>query len=91
MLIRFFATIREITREKEVVWDKPAPTLHDLLTDLCAHYGPGLEKWCLDGDELGPSIIILVNGRDARHQGGIRTPLSPGDAISIFPMVAGGR
>lgn len=44
----------------------------------------------MDGDELGKSIIILINGRDCRHQAGIETPLHVDDTISIFPMVAGG-
>ncbi len=90
MEIRFFATIREITRVREVRWDQPAASVLDLLLDLSARYGPQFRRWCLDGQDLGQSIIVLVNGRDCRHESGVHTPLRSGDVISIFPMVAGG-
>ncbi len=90
MVIRFFANIREITGVSEVRWDRPASALNSLLRDLCTQYGMRFRDWCLAGDELGPYIIVLVNGRDCRHQGGIRTLLQSSDVISIFPMIAGG-
>jgi molybdopterin converting factor small subunit len=31
-----------------------------------------------------------VNGRNVHFTGGLDTPLSPDDQVSIFPMVAGG-
>jgi molybdopterin synthase sulfur carrier subunit len=90
MQIRYFATIRDITGVKEVRREAPAETLGDLLRDLCAQYGPSFRRWVLDGDDLGPAIIVLVNGRDARHLEGIKTVLKRDDIISLFPMVAGG-
>lgn len=90
MQVRFFATIREITQQQEIQWCRPSATLGELLNGLCARYGNKFRSWTLDGDELGKSIIILINGRDCRHQAGIRTQLHSDDTVSIFPMVAGG-
>ncbi len=90
MQVRFFATIREITREKEIRWDGPALELDGLLHGLSARYGVEFAKWCWDGRELGKAIIILVNGRDVRHLGGLDTRLDPDDVVSVFPMIAGG-
>jgi MoaD family protein len=90
MQIRYFATIRAITKENTLTWDQPGTTLGDLLYALCTRYGDRFHQWVLDGDELGQAIIILVNGCDARHLGGINTALHPDDIIAIFPLVAGG-
>ena len=91
MEIRYFATIRDITGESKLQWKEPATTLSKLLCDLCARYDRRFRSWVLDGDDLGAAIIILINGRDARHLNGINTPLQPDDTVSIFPMVAGGQ
>lgn len=90
MQIRYFATIRAITGESILRWDKPAAILGELLRDLSRHYGSRFQNWVLEGDGLGSAIIILVNGTDVRHLQGIDTPLQPDDTISIFPLVAGG-
>ncbi len=90
MQIRYFATIRTITREFTLDWDQPETTLGELLRALCVRYGDHFRQWVLEGDELGQAIIILVNGCDARHLEGINTALHPDDIIAIFPLVAGG-
>lgn len=90
MVIRFFASIRTITGVKEIEWSEPAPTLGALLRLLSDRYGPEFQRWLLDGDELGSSIMVVINGNDARHRGGLATPLSPTDVVSILPIMAGG-
>lgn len=90
MIIRFFATIRSLTKEKEIVWDQPAPTLGDLLRLLSDRYGPEFRRWVLEDESLGGSILVVVNGNDARHHGGLGTPLATTDVVSIFPIMAGG-
>ncbi len=91
MNIRYFATIRDYTHEMQCDWRQPAATLRELLAALSARYGNPFARAVVDEDgDLGPHIIILINGRDARHQGGIDAPLKPDDTVSIFPMVAGG-
>jgi molybdopterin synthase sulfur carrier subunit len=91
VVIRFFASIRNITGVKEIEWDGPTPTLGELLCLLSERYGPEFRNWVIDGGDLGGSVMVVVNGEDARHQGGVETRLAPTDAISILPIMAGGN
>lgn len=90
MEIRFFATYRDITRDKTI--EAPAPeTVSGLLAYLSRRYGPAMEKKLLNPDgSLGQDAIVLVNGRHIEHLQGIDTPLTEQDVVSIFPLVAGG-
>lgn len=90
MVIRFFASIRTVTGEKEVAWDHSTPTLGELLCLLSDRYGPEFRRWVLDGENLGGSVMIVINGDDARHKAGLATRLAPTDVVSIFPIMAGG-
>jgi len=90
MVIRFFASIRNVTGEKEVALDQPTPTLGELLHLLSDRYGPEFRRWVLDGEHLGGSVMVVINGDDARHQAGLATRLAPTDVVSIFPIMAGG-
>jgi molybdopterin synthase sulfur carrier subunit len=62
----------------------------ELLEQLCDKYGRTFRVAVFDGEELSPFVILLVNGRNVRHTGGLDTPLSSTDVVSVFPMVAGG-
>ncbi len=90
MQILFFATIRSCTGAREIRWDEPAATLRELLQALSARYGPSFRRWVLKGDDLGDAVIVVINGHDSRHQGGIHAPLCPDDTVAIFPAIAGG-
>jgi molybdopterin synthase sulfur carrier subunit len=90
MRVKFFAYIRDYTGCSEA--DMPvAATIGDLARILGEHYGPKMHEIMLTADgELGPNLIIMVNGRHIVHLGGINTPLKDDDIIQIFPKVAGG-
>lgn len=93
MLIRYFADIRELTRESEMQWDKPEANLSELLTDLSGLYGPCFEHRVFrnsDSKHLSEAVIVLINGRDVRHQGALKAPLRQGDTVAIFPAFADG-
>jgi molybdopterin synthase sulfur carrier subunit len=90
MQIRFFATIRECAGVSEVRWDEPTATLGELLEALSVRYGPTFRRWVLEKDDLGKAVIVVINGHDSRHQGGINASLHPDDTIAIFPAIAGG-
>ncbi len=90
MQIRFFAAIREITGVSEIHWNEPSATLGELLQGLSRRYGPAFREWVLEKDDLGKTVLVVVNGHDSRHQGGIQTVLHPEDVIAIFPAIAGG-
>lgn len=90
MVIRFFASIRSITGVKEMEWEEATPTLGELLLQLSDRYGPDFGRWVLEGASLGSSVMVVINGDDARHQGGLATRLAATDVVSILPIMAGG-
>jgi molybdopterin converting factor small subunit len=59
---------------------------------LSERYGAPMRKmlYTPDGEGIGQDAIILVNGQNVAHLGGKHTALKESDAVSIFPMVAGG-
>ncbi len=90
MQILFFATLRGCTGVSALRWDEPTATLGELLRALSARYGPGFRRWVLEEGDLGSAVLVVINGHDSRHQGGIHAPLHPGDTVAIFPAIAGG-
>jgi sulfur-carrier protein len=65
-------------------------TLRELVDDLDTRH-PGLRDALVGEDgELHRFINVYVNDEDARFLGGVESPLSPGDEVSILPAVAGG-
>jgi molybdopterin synthase sulfur carrier subunit len=91
MIIKFFATYRDLTGLRET--DIPAPaTVWDLVVGLAEVYGEPVAERMLNAarDDLGRDLILLVNGVNIVHKQGKETPLSESDLVVIFPMVAGG-
>ena len=91
MVIRFFASIRNITGVKEIERNEPMLTLGELLRLLSERYGPEFRNWVLEGEDLGGSVMVVINGEDARRQGGVERLLASTDVISILPIMAGGN
>ena len=91
MLVKYFATYRDITRRKE---DEiaAAPDVWTLMGLLGERYGAAMKKklFTADGADIGEETIILVNGRNVYHLSGKDTRLSASDVVSVFPVVAGG-
>ena len=84
MIVRYLGTVRTTTGERQLQWEKPAPTLRELLRDLAIHYGPRFKYWILDrGNVPDEHIVVRINGRDARYLDGADTPLDSGDTISV--------
>jgi sulfur-carrier protein len=90
MTVKYFATIRTYAGESVRRLAESPQTLRDLLDLLSARYGMAFRRAVLEGDQLSPQIIILVNGRNVLYLQKLDTPLSADDEVSIFPMVAGG-
>ncbi|MDR2035674.1 MAG: MoaD family protein [Coriobacteriales bacterium] len=91
MLVKYYAYYRDHTGRKDE--QLPAPgTVGDLLRLLAKRYGKKVEEGLLapGGLDLGPDAIVLVNGRNIAHLNMLDTPLTDTDAVTIFPLVAGG-
>ncbi len=65
-------------------------TVRELVEDLEGR-NPGLRQSLVGDDgQLHRFVNVYVNDEDVRYLGGIETPLSDGDSVSILPAVAGG-
>jgi len=91
MLVKYFATYRDITRRKEEEF-AAAPDVWALMNAVGGRYGAAMKKklFTPDGADIGEETIILVNGRNVYHLDGKATRLSASDVVSVFPVVAGG-
>jgi molybdopterin synthase sulfur carrier subunit len=89
--IRAYATLREIIGARETaITLSPGETIGGLLEKLCGTY-PALRGHLFDSaGRTKPHIIILKNGRNVASLQQLDTPIDGGDAIALFPPVAGG-
>lgn len=90
MLVKFFATYRQITGVKKLELEAPEDVLA-LMVELSRRY-PEFHPLLLNaaGDDLGDDAIVMVNGRHIEHLDGVRTKLSQSDTVAVTPLVAGG-
>ncbi|HVB26650.1 MAG TPA: MoaD/ThiS family protein [Mycobacteriales bacterium] len=65
-------------------------TLGELMDDLEVRH-PGLRARLVAGDgTLNRFVNVYLNDEDVRFLGGLATPLSDGDTVTVLPAVAGG-
>jgi sulfur-carrier protein len=64
-------------------------TLDELLTNLDTEHG-GLRERLVDGEKLRRFVNVYLNDEDVRFLGGLETPVSDGDTVTVLPAVAGG-
>ena len=90
MLVKFFATYRQITGLKTC--DVPAPRDVLALMEELSRRWPDFRDLILnvDGTDKGDDVIIMVNGRHIEHLDGVATKLTEEDYVAITPLVAGG-
>ena len=81
--------LRPFTDKKESV-EVSGATVGDLLADLTSRYD-GLKKhlYAEDG-RLRNFVNVYLNDEDIRYLQREKTPVKPGDSLSIVPSVAGG-
>ncbi|MCV7359755.1 MoaD/ThiS family protein [Mycolicibacterium fluoranthenivorans] len=73
--------------EKRVSAD--GATLAAVISDLEANHA-GISERLVDNGKLHRFVNIYVNDEDVRFSGGLDTPISDGDSVTILPAVAGG-
>ncbi|NUW41561.1 MoaD/ThiS family protein [Nonomuraea rhodomycinica] len=64
-------------------------TLDELISNLeSAH--PGIKERLVDQGNLRRFVNVYLNDEDVRFLGGLGTPVSDGDTVTVLPAVAGG-
>jgi molybdopterin converting factor small subunit len=64
-------------------------TLGELLINLDTEHG-GLRDRLVDGESLRRFVNVYLNDEDVRFLGGLETPVTDGDTVTVLPAVAGG-
>ena len=64
-------------------------TLDELISDLNKQYD-GLRERLVDDGGLRRFVNVYLNDEDVRFLGGLKTPVSDGDTVTVLPAVAGG-
>jgi len=86
-----FASFREICGERELVLYSEGPlTLEEALREVFGRCRGGLEGEIMEGGRVRDHVVIMVNGRNIKQLGDLKTIINEGDEISIFPPVGGG-
>ncbi len=65
-------------------------TLGDLIADLDTRYEGLRGRLVAEDGSLNRFVNVYLNDEDVRFMGGVNTPLSDGDVVTILPAVAGG-
>jgi molybdopterin synthase sulfur carrier subunit len=86
--VRIPTILRTYTGGEKAVPGEGA-TLAAVLVDLDTRH-PGLRERIVDEKGLRRFVNVYVNDEDVRFMGGLETPLSDGDSVTVLPAVAGG-
>ncbi len=87
--VRSFAGFRNVLGRESVVELQQKASVDNLLNMLCAAHGD-LRPLLFDQAELKEEVNILVNGKNIESLQGMKTELSDGDEVAIFPAAIGG-
>jgi len=65
-------------------------TLQELFADLDSRHEGLRSRLVAEDGSLNRFVNVYLNDEDVRFLGGVETPLSDGDVVTILPAVAGG-
>jgi molybdopterin synthase sulfur carrier subunit len=86
--VRIPTILRSYTGGAKVV-DGAGGSLDELIDDLESRF-PGLRDRLVEDGALRRFVNVYLNDEDVRFLGGITTPISDGDSVTVLPAVAGG-
>ena len=86
--VRIPTILRTYTGGAKVV-EGSGSTLGELIKNLDAAHA-GIGDRLLDGAALRRFVNVYLNDEDVRFLGGLETPVSDGDTVTVLPAVAGG-
>ena len=87
--VRIPTILRNYTGGEKAV-DGKGETLEDLFADLDTRHDGLRGRLVADDGSLNRFVNVYLNDEDVRFLGGIATPVSDGDVVTILPAVAGG-
>jgi MoaD family protein len=87
--VRVPTILRSYTAGEKAVEGK-GDTLADLFSDLDTRHEGLRGRLVGDDGALNRFVNVYLNDEDVRFLGGVQTPLSDGDVVTILPAVAGG-
>ncbi|MBA2767989.1 MAG: MoaD/ThiS family protein [Sporichthyaceae bacterium] len=86
--VRIPTILRTYTAGEKAVEGSGA-TLAELIDDLESRHG-GLRDRLVDDRGLRRFVNVYLNDEDVRFLGGLETPVTDGDHVTVLPAVAGG-
>ena len=87
--VRIPTILRSYTGGEKAVEGK-GETINDLFADLDGRHNGLRGRLVGDDGSLNRFVNVYLNDEDVRFLGGIETPVSDGDVVTILPAVAGG-
>lgn len=93
MSVRYFATLREITgqREEKIELRKDS-TVKDLLNRLVERHGVRFKEYVAEEETGTPRahLLFLINGTSINSLEGLSTRLTDDCVVALMPPVGGG-
>ena len=86
--VRIPTILRTYTGGAKAV-DAEGATLDELISNLESLH-PGLKDRLINEGNLRRFVNVYLNDEDVRFLGGLGTPVSDGDTVTVLPAVAGG-
>ncbi|WP_433511580.1 MoaD/ThiS family protein [Nonomuraea sp. CA-143628] len=86
--VRIPTILRTYTAGAKAV-DAEGATLDELISNLESLH-PGIKDRLVDQGALRRFVNVYLNDEDVRFLGGLGTPVSDGDTVTVLPAVAGG-
>jgi MoaD family protein len=86
--VRIPTIMRQYTGGAKTV-EGSGDTLSAVVDDLESRH-PGLRDRLMENGELRRFVNVYLNDEDVRFLGGVKTPVSDGDSVTVLPAVAGG-
>ena len=87
--VRIPTILRSYTGGDKAVEGK-GETLGELFADLDTRHAGLRGRLIGDDGSLNRFVNVYLNDEDVRFLGGLGTPLSDGDSVTVLPAVAGG-
>lgn len=89
--VKFYATIKNVTRTPEVSIEMERGTIGDVLSILADRYGKDFREIVFNKNgQLSRNTKILLNGTYIDYIDGLDSSASDGDTIYLFPAIGGG-